>query len=343
MNTVLEMTDVSLRGKKRRTLDHVSLRVREGSLYALAGNRRSGGTELLQAAAGLLRPDSGKIRVCGLDLSVRADRRRLPRAVSYMAEVSGLDPDLTVQETLEFFAHTYGITGLSGRERAVRLLQDTEMERLADERIGSLPLSVRRKLDLVRTMVQRPKLLLLDRPFAGMDRRELESSHILLRQAAAEGVTVVYTADTMASCMNFCTELTVLSGGRPAGAGTAPEIAKRFRERSPIYMEVESGAEIVRRVLSEEENVHSVMEDGKMFRFDFSGSPLDESELLCTLLESGAVIPSFQRRLSGAEETIWEQRDSGMIFGEDGDAADEDGSGLNEAAGEAEQKKEDGE
>lgn len=315
MSLQLEMSGIALRGRRENALKAISLRVEEGSLYALAGNRGSGNSQLLQIAAGLLRPDSGKVRVCGLDLADRSARKRLPSKIGYMAAISGQDPELTVLESMEFFSHAYGITGLSGREAALRLLRETGMERLTDERCGTLPLSVRRKLDLVRTMLHRPKLLLLDRPFAGMDRREAASSRTILRQAAAEGMTVVFTADTMAECMNLCTEMTVLAGGRRIGAGTAGEIAARFRERSPIYMEVADGEEIVRQILSQEENVRAVTEDGKMFRFDFAGSPLEESELLCTMLEAGAVIPSFQRRLSVPEEALWEKEPSGILFG----------------------------
>ena len=61
--------------------------------------------------------------------------------------------------------------------------------------------------------------------------------------------------------------------------------------------------------------MRAVTEDGKMFRFDFAGSPLEESELLCTMLEAGAVIPSFQRRLSVPEEALWEKEPSGILFG----------------------------
>ena len=315
MSLQLEMSGIALRGRRENALKAISLRVEEGSLYALAGNRGSGNSQLLQIAAGLLRPDSGKVRVCGLDLADRSARKRLPPKIGYMAAISGQDPELTVLESMEFFSHAYGITGLSGREAALRLLRETGMERLTDERCGTLPLSVRRKLDLVRTMLHRPKLLLLDRPFAGMDRREAASSRTILRQAAAEGMTVVFTADTMAECMNLCTEMTVLAGGRRIGAGTAGEIAARFRERSPIYMEVADGEEIVRQILSQEENVRAVKEYGKMFRFDFAGSPLEESELLCTMLEAGAVIPSFQRRLSVPEEALWEKEPSGILFG----------------------------
>ena len=252
MSLQLEMSGIALRGRRENALKAISLRVEEGSLYALAGNRGSGNSQLLQIAAGLLRPDSGKVRVCGLDLADRSARKRLPSKIGYMAAISGQDPELTVLESMEFFSHAYGITGLSGREAALRLLRETGMERLTDERCGTLPLSVRRKLDLVRTMLHRPKLLLLDRPFAGMDRREAASSRTILRQAAAEGMTVVFTADTMAECMNLCTEMTVLAGGRRIGAGTAGEIAARFRERSPIYMEVADGEEIVRQILSQE-------------------------------------------------------------------------------------------
>ena len=157
-----------------QALDGVSLEVLHGELTALIGPDGAGKTTLIRLAAGLLRADSGTLKVLGIDVAV--DPQRIQDLISYMPQRFGLYEDLSVSENLDLYADLYGITREQREERYPQLMEMTALTPFKQRLAGQLSGGMKQKLGLACTLVRSPELLLLDEPTVGVDplsRREL--------------------------------------------------------------------------------------------------------------------------------------------------------------------------
>ncbi|MGE8355719.1 MAG: ABC transporter ATP-binding protein, partial [Microvirgula sp.] len=161
-------------GRMLDALADVTLSIEPGTLTALVGPDGAGKTTLLRLAAGLLRADSGSIRVLGIDAA--HDPQAIQNRISYMPQRFGLYDDLSVQENLDLYADLHGVPLAARHERYARLMAMTDLGRFTARPAGKLSGGMKQKLGLACTLVRSPELLLLDEPTVGVDplsRREL--------------------------------------------------------------------------------------------------------------------------------------------------------------------------
>src|SRR6266481_8738396 len=161
-------------GEIVRALDAVSVEAAGGVLTALVGPDGAGKTTLIRLAAGLLTPDSGELKVLGIN--VAADPQQIQARIGYMPQKFGLYEDLTVQENLDLYADLHGVTSEERRERYPRLMEMTALGPFTNRLAGRLSGGMKQKLGVACTLVRSPELLLLDEPTVGVDplsRREL--------------------------------------------------------------------------------------------------------------------------------------------------------------------------
>jgi ABC-2 type transport system ATP-binding protein len=200
-----------------QALRGVSLRVRVGEVYGLLGPNGSGKTTLIRSLLGMVKPDSGSVRVLGRPMP---DLAVLPR-VGYMTQAPALYPDLSVQENLRFFA---AITGAEANvDEALRFVA---METRRDSVVATLSGGMRTRVSLACAIVHRPRLLLLDEPTVGVDpelRRRLWEQ---FRGMAAEGTTILVSSHVMDEAAR-CDRLGLIRSGRLLAEGTVAELKAR--------------------------------------------------------------------------------------------------------------------
>jgi ABC-2 type transport system ATP-binding protein len=200
-----------------QALRGVSLRVRVGEVYGLLGPNGSGKTTLIRSLLGMVKPDSGSVRVLGRSMP---DLAVLPR-VGYMTQAPALYPDLSVLENLRFFA---AITGAEANvDEALRFVA---METRRDSVVATLSGGMRTRVSLACAIVHRPRLLLLDEPTVGVDpelRRRLWEQ---FRGMAAEGTTIVVSSHVMDEAAR-CDRLGLIRSGRLLAEGTVAELKAR--------------------------------------------------------------------------------------------------------------------
>ncbi|WP_433718859.1 ABC transporter ATP-binding protein [Actinoplanes sp. CA-051413] len=201
----LEVAGVTHSFGRERALDDCSFTVPAGAVTALVGRNGAGKSTLLRAAAGLLRPDGGEVRVFGEP----AGDGSLPR-IGYVAQQAPLYPMLTVAQTL----------ALGGRLNprwdaayAQRLTDDAAMPGAA--RVGSLAPGHRSRLAVVMALAKRPDLLVLDEPLAPLDPvARTEVAGTLMADVAEHGTTVVLSSHVVADIDGVCDHVVVLADGR---------------------------------------------------------------------------------------------------------------------------------
>ena len=204
---------LTVRFGEHLALAGISLDVPEGRVTGVVGGDGAGKTTLLRCLVGALAPDSGEV--------LRPDARR----IGYLASSSGTYPDLSVEENLAFVSRTYGVSPREARERVAEYLERTGLAEARDRLAGNLSGGMRQKLGVIRAMVHRPELLVLDEPTTGVDPVSRADLWWLIARAAAEGAAVVLTTAYLDEAER-ASWLLALDDGRPLAEGTPDQIAE---------------------------------------------------------------------------------------------------------------------
>ncbi len=228
MGMGLRLEDVRVRYGSREVLSGVSFELRRGEVAAFLGLNGAGKSTCLRVATGGLRPASGRVEVCGLDLwrEPLAARRRM----GYLPEDCPLYPELRVAEYLSMVAGAYG----AGRGAVAAVLRETGLEAVAGRRIGTLSKGFRQRAGWAQALVHRPAVLVLDEPFSGLDPEQAREMQGLLRRACRESA-VLFSTHALGEIGAWCDRVLVLHGGRIAAdeplaaSGGGAALEERFR------------------------------------------------------------------------------------------------------------------
>ncbi|HEY7325414.1 MAG TPA: ATP-binding cassette domain-containing protein [Streptosporangiaceae bacterium] len=192
-------------------LDDVSLAVPPGEVTAVVGGDGAGKSSLLRCLAGAIRPDSGEVRGPG------------PLHTGYLPASSGLYPDLTVLENLQFRARAYEVSDAAAQPRIAELIEVAGLSTARDRLVGQLSGGMRQKLGVIAALVHEPELVVLDEPSTGVDPVSRSGLWSLIASAAAGGAAVVL-ATTYLDDAQRASWVLVLDAGRELAAGTPEEI-----------------------------------------------------------------------------------------------------------------------
>jgi lipopolysaccharide export system ATP-binding protein len=219
----LEARDVVVVLAQTEVVRGVSLALSEGEVLGVLGPSGAGKTTLFRALVGEIPVASGRIELDGQDIGHEPLWRRARRGVGYVPQTPSVLWDLTVEQNLATFeALTRATEPLGARAWA----QTVELDSRLQVRAGELSGGERRRLELARALVGRPKVLVCDEPFAGIDPAGAERLGNLLRQRAEAGTGVVLADHHVAEALRVCDRALLLVDGRIEATG-APEA---FRE-----------------------------------------------------------------------------------------------------------------
>jgi ABC-2 type transport system ATP-binding protein len=204
-------SELVVRRGKTVALGGVSLCALPGQVTAVVGGDGAGKTTLLRCLAGSLAPDAGTVR------------RPVKERVGYQPASSGIYPDLTVAENLDFRAQGYGMSRQAARDRAADYLDRAGLTTAADQLAGQLSGGMRQKLAVIAAMLHQPDLLILDEPTTGIDPVSRSGLWWLIASAAADGCAVVLATSYLDDAER-CTSVLVLDAGIELASGTPDEI-----------------------------------------------------------------------------------------------------------------------
>ena len=205
-----------------QALDDLNLSVPAGSLYGLLGPNGAGKTTALRILATLLAPDSGSVRVGGLD--ALAEPRQVRRLLGYVAQEVALDKILTGRELLRLQADLYHLPAAQRESRLAELIELLGMANWIDRRSGSYSGGMRRRLDLAAGLLHRPRLLVLDEPTVGLDIESRAAIWEVLRLLVRQGTTVLLSSHYLEEVDALADRLAILDAGRVIAEGSPAQL-----------------------------------------------------------------------------------------------------------------------
>jgi len=191
-------------------VDGISFDVAPGEIVGLLGPNGAGKTTTINMVLGVLAPDSGSVRIEGLDLQAR--RSEILERTNFAAVYSPLPGNLTVVQNLRVFGLIYGVRGLAGRIEA--LLGEYDLGRFRDAKSGVLSSGEQTRLSLAKAMLNQPHLLLLDEPTASLDPATARDMRARIRTFAGRGGGVLWTSHNMHEVVEVCDRVLFLSRGK---------------------------------------------------------------------------------------------------------------------------------
>jgi ABC-2 type transport system ATP-binding protein len=222
MNAAIEVKGVTKRFGGTLALDDVSCSVQQGDVLALLGPNGAGKTTLIRVLTTLLKPDSGRARVAGLD--VQKDARAIRSLIGLAGQYATVDELLTGRENLELIGLLYHLDKAVYRDRAQDALERMSLTGAGDNQVKTYSGGMRRRLDLAASLIGRPPVLFLDEPTTGLDPRTRNDLWQFIQDLVAEGTTVLLTTQYMEEAEHLAQAIVVLDAGRVAAQGTADEL-----------------------------------------------------------------------------------------------------------------------
>ncbi|HZQ75614.1 MAG TPA: ABC transporter ATP-binding protein [Burkholderiales bacterium] len=250
MKTSLEMRSVSLGFGGLKVLDALSFAVGSGERLALIGPNGAGKTTVFNILTGVYAPDAGQVLLDGADITRLASRFRIRRGLARTFQNIRLMPHLSVLENVMVaqYAHTPGWLGMlqpvgfgranRWRAEARAALEAAGLGKYAAQLAGGLPYGVQKRIELVRALAARPRVLLLDEPAAGLNPAESEALHEALEAVARSGVTLVVVEHDMHFVERLCTRVVVLNFGCKIAEGAVAAV-----RGNPLVREAYLGSE----------------------------------------------------------------------------------------------------
>ncbi|HET6471967.1 MAG TPA: ATP-binding cassette domain-containing protein [Pseudomonadales bacterium] len=202
-------------------VDRLSLDVSAGTIYGILGPNGAGKTTTIRMLVGILRPDSGSLRVLDSD-SPSAIKARL----GYLPEEKGLYKKMRVLDLVAYFGRLKGLSRSDAYARGRRLLDEFELGRWHAAKCESLSKGMGQKVQIVATLVHEPELIVLDEPFSGLDPVNVELVRNIVLEQRARNRTVLLSTHVMEQAEQICDSLIVINRGRKLLNGTLADVRR---------------------------------------------------------------------------------------------------------------------
>jgi ABC-2 type transport system ATP-binding protein len=173
---------------------------------------------------GIIDPSSGTRRLLGREAPLDAAGE-----VGYLPEERGLYPAMTAREAIAFMGALRGLPIGEGRRRATEMLAERDLADWTNKPVRNLSKGMAQTVQLLGTLVHRPRLIVLDEPFSGLDAINQEKLEALIRREAAGGATILFSTHVIAHAERLCERVAIIADGRVAFAGAVDEARGRLR------------------------------------------------------------------------------------------------------------------
>jgi ABC-2 type transport system ATP-binding protein len=233
---MLQVSNVTKRYGALTALDDLSLDIARGEFFGLLGPNGAGKSTLMSLISGLRAPDAGTLTLDGQTLTAAGKGARL--SLGLVPQHIALYPELTADENLRIFGELHGLRGPELRARIDEALEAVQLTDRRRARVKTFSGGMQRRLNLVASLLHRPKLLLCDEPTVGVDPQSRNAIFDYLERLNREGLTIIYSTHYMEEATRLCSRIGIIDHGKLHALGTLDALLTRL----PFEEEVRSPA-----------------------------------------------------------------------------------------------------
>jgi lipopolysaccharide export system ATP-binding protein len=210
--------------RKRRVVNDVDISVRQGEIVGLLGPNGAGKTTTFYMIVGLIPPNAGRVFLDDRELTDTPMFKRSRLGVGYLAQEPSIFRKLTVEENVRAILETLGLPRREEKARLEELLEELSISHLRKSKAYSLSGGERRRLEITRALVQRPKFMLLDEPFAGIDPIAVNDIQQIVAELKTRGIGVIISDHNVEQTLEIVDRAYIMYEGRIRVAGTVSEL-----------------------------------------------------------------------------------------------------------------------
>ena len=297
MNGIIKVKELAKYYEQIKAVKGISFEVEEGELYGLIGPDGAGKTTIFRILTTLLKPDSGKASVLGLD--VVADYRKIRPKVGYMPGRFSLYQDLSVEENLKFFASVFGTT-IDANYDLIKPIY-SQLEPFNDRLAGDLSGGMKQKLALSCALIHKPKVLFLDEPTTGVDAVSRKEFWQMLHRLKEEGITMLVSTPYMDEAEQ-CDRVALIQEGKILSIDTPKAIVNQFDNR--LWAIKSPNKYKLIQILREYKFSDSVQPFGEYVHYADQRSDFNPKELRHYLTDKGIENPEIKEVAPDIEDTF---------------------------------------
>ena len=220
----LEIKNITKIIKKTQILHGISLEINSGEIVGLLGPNGAGKTTTFYTVCGLVKPTSGNVYFDDKDITELPLHKRALKGIGYLPQESSIFKDLSVEDNLMLAAQIVTKDKEEQQKRVEELLELFNIEPIRQRKGVSLSGGERRRTEIARALVSKPKFLLLDEPFAGVDPIAVKDIQDLINELTKIGIGVLITDHNVRETLQICHRAYVMKSGSLLASGTSEEI-----------------------------------------------------------------------------------------------------------------------
>jgi ABC-2 type transport system ATP-binding protein len=237
MEPSVQTQDLTKRFGDLTAVDRINLAIDHREIFGLLGPNGAGKTTLVRMLTTVIQPTDGTALVAGFDIRKNPDGVR--RSIGVVTQASTVDVELTAWENMNIYAKYYGMPAQARKERIKELLDVVGLSDRADFTVGSYSGGMKRRLELVRSLVHQPKVLFLDEPTTGLDPQARNAVLDYLRDLhKIHDITIVLTTHYLDEAEMLCDRLAIVDFGKVVALGTSAELKRNATGGDVVEAEV---------------------------------------------------------------------------------------------------------
>lgn len=207
-------------------VNNISFEVAKGEIFGFLGANGAGKTTAMKMLIGISKPSSGKATVAGFDIANQSEM--VKRNIGYMSQRFSLYDDLTIKENITFFGGIYGLNRKQIKEKTAVLIAELELEEVANQLVGALPLGWKQKLSFSVALLHEPKIIFLDEPTGGVDPITRRQFWEMIYAQAYKGTTIFVTTHYMDEA-EYCDRVSIMVDGKIEALDSPKNLKKQFK------------------------------------------------------------------------------------------------------------------
>ena len=300
---MIEVENVSKLFGNFRAVDGISFSIQTGEIVGLLGPNGAGKTTTMRMISGFLEPDSGTVKIAGLD--VLKNPVETKRKIGYMPESAPMYSDMIVADYLKYIAE---IENQNPAEKCRELAEVCGLKEVMHKNIGELSRGNRQRVGLAHALMGNPEILILDEPTSGLDPNQVLEVRSLIKQIGKTH-TVIISTHILSEVEMLCGRVIIISGGKKVADSPTEELREHFGNSSEVQICVSGAsteeAEKIFRGINGVSKIHSSLNDGKIeFRISVEKNIEVRPELAKACVQNGLELFEMQQKKNSLEDVF---------------------------------------